>query len=249
VVLWIHGGRWSCGSRRDAVTRAFTARGLAVASLDYRLAPAARFPAQLADCQAAVRWLRQHAGALGLDGERVAAFGLSAGGHLAALLATGAEVTPEGSRCAAGSDARVQAAVDWSGPVDLLGAGERERALRRMAAVLLGGPPAQREALARAADPARCASADAASMLIVHGTADALVPPRHSLALHEALTSRGARATLELLPGAGHDLQSPERYEEAAAFLAGALGGGPEARPELVQRPVGAAGAGTSPRM
>jgi acetyl esterase/lipase len=96
VVLFLHGGGWGLGSRTEvgppfddwqpSFFERLAQAGFAVASADYRLSGEAQFPAQLHDAKAAVRWLRRNAGEYGLDGDRIVAWGPSAGGHLAALL-------------------------------------------------------------------------------------------------------------------------------------------------------------------
>ena len=116
VIVFLHGGGWRLGSRRVFVPtwrdwapepfhRLVTA-GFAVAALDYRLSAEAVFPAQLEDAQAAVGWLRTRADELGVDADRIVAWGESAGGHLAALL---------GLTCAG----EITGVVDWYGPADL----------------------------------------------------------------------------------------------------------------------------------
>src|SRR6188768_351395 len=95
LVVWIHGGAWLSGDRRylpetlrpDQLFDALLAAGLAVATVDYRLAREAPFPAQLHDVKAALRYLRAFAAELGVDAGRAGVWGESAGGHLAALLA------------------------------------------------------------------------------------------------------------------------------------------------------------------
>src|SRR5215210_7419115 len=88
VVIWIHGGGWRSGSRLPIPARVsdLCSRGYAVASVDYRLTTVALWPAQIQDVRGAVRWLRAHAAEHGLDGDRIAAWGESAGGHLASML-------------------------------------------------------------------------------------------------------------------------------------------------------------------
>ncbi len=95
VVVWIHSGGWYTGGKGGGgAARALVARGYAVAAINYRFSQDAIFPAQIEDCQRAIRWLRAHAGEYGLDPTRFGAWGGSAGGHLAALLGTAPEAFP-----------------------------------------------------------------------------------------------------------------------------------------------------------
>src|SRR2546427_8684591 len=89
LITWIHGGAWLGGSK-DGGSPAlqFTTHGYAVAHVGYRLSPEAKFPAQINDCKAAVRWLRANAKKYQLDPDKFVAWGSSAGGHLAALVGT-----------------------------------------------------------------------------------------------------------------------------------------------------------------
>jgi acetyl esterase/lipase len=109
VVMWVHGGGWKNGSKDRCPGVWLVPKGFAVASINYRLIPA-QWPAQMEDCRAAVRWLRAHQSEYGIDASRMAVWGGSAGGHLAALMGT-LPATP---------DERVQAVIDWYGPADLL---------------------------------------------------------------------------------------------------------------------------------
>jgi acetyl esterase/lipase len=85
VIVWIHGGGWRSGRKERCPAVALVQDGFAVASIDYRLTRTAPFPAQIEDCKAAVRWLRANAAKYNLDADRVGVWGMSAGGHLAAL--------------------------------------------------------------------------------------------------------------------------------------------------------------------
>ncbi|MEX2458605.1 MAG: alpha/beta hydrolase [Actinomycetota bacterium] len=114
AVVLLHGGSWTRGTRSDVARdgRAFAQNGFAAFAIDYRLAPRHPHPAALHDAQAAVRWIRAHASRYRVDPARIAAFGRSSGGHLAAMLAVA------GSGSLVGGS-RVRAAVSWSGPMDL----------------------------------------------------------------------------------------------------------------------------------
>lgn len=94
VIIFLHGGGWSGGTRTTGPDfgRFFAQDGFAMVSIDYRLVPGITFPANLEDVKTAIRWVRANAAAHGLDGARIALWGTSAGGHLAAL----AGLTPAG---------------------------------------------------------------------------------------------------------------------------------------------------------
>jgi acetyl esterase/lipase len=131
LLVWIHGGGWSGGSRFPAPGHALRMRdhGFAVASISYRLSGQAAlwggepvtFPAQIHDVRAAIRWLRANAVAYQLDSQRIAVWGSSAGGHLAALAGTsGNDPELEGNvGVHLDQSSAVQAAVDYYGPTDL----------------------------------------------------------------------------------------------------------------------------------
>ncbi len=86
LIVWVHGGAWLGGSKDNCPAVKFVRQGYAVASVNYRLSQHAIFPAQIQDCQAAIRWLRAHADEYRIDPNRFGAWGASAGGHLVAML-------------------------------------------------------------------------------------------------------------------------------------------------------------------
>ncbi len=88
VIVWIHGGGWSGGSKEGCPAVRFVGKGYAVASINYRFSQQALFPAQIEDCKAAIRWLRANATKYNLDAGHIGVWGASAGGHLVALLGT-----------------------------------------------------------------------------------------------------------------------------------------------------------------
>src|SRR5262249_13044459 len=132
-----------------------SARGFAVASVNYRLSSHAAFPAQIEDCKAAVRWLRANAKKYNLDPERVGAWGASAGGHLVALLGTAGELKDlEGKGGNLDQSSKVQCVLDWFGPTDLRTLPEAyANDPKSVVAQLLGGPPAKEKDRAALASP------------------------------------------------------------------------------------------------
>ena len=212
LVVWIHGGGWTAGRKEDCPVVWLVQHGYAIASLEYRLAPSARFPAQIHDGKGAVRWLRAHAVERGYDKDRIAAAGHSAGGHLAALLATtGGVAELEGDVGGnAGESSRVQAALVAGGPVDFVieNATRVERALADDSAgpvrALLGGAPTEKADLARLASPVRHVTADDPPIFILHGVQDRVVPVFQAKALEAAYRAAGATVVLDIVPGEGH---------------------------------------------
>ncbi|WP_052711032.1 alpha/beta hydrolase [Pseudofrankia sp. DC12] len=219
LTLFFHGGGWALGSRQfigydhagispSPFERMATA-GIAVASVDYRLSGEATWPAQLHDAKAAVRWLRSRAGEIGVDPERIAAWGESAGAHLAALLGlTGGHPVLEGDVGVTGPPSTVAAVVTWYCPSDLAGlahdVGADPLDATSREARLLGAPPASVPELAAEASPVTHVSGDAPPFLLLHGTADSLVPHVQSERLHAALEAAGAKAQSQTFDGANH---------------------------------------------
>ncbi len=212
VVVWLHGGGWQQGSRRSAgpafagwsptVFERIAAAGLAVAAIDYRLSGEARWPAQLADVLAALDWLRREGPELGLDPGRLALMGESAGGQLAAVAALT-------DSAFAGA---VRAVVDWYGPADLrtmasqLGpapaadpAASDSRESR-----LVGAPLPTVPDIAADASPVTHIHSAAPPFLLLHGTADRLIPVLQSTGFAAALREARVPVRLELIADAGH---------------------------------------------
>jgi acetyl esterase/lipase len=230
VVVWIHGGSWVSGVRDlfpGHPALRLRDRGYAVATIDYRLVPEGFFPAQAHDCKAALRWLRGNADRYGLDRNRVAAWGASAGGHLAALLGTsgGMPALEDPAQGHAGESSRVQAVVDWFGPTDYRLADADQQLT---AALLLGCPIWVCPEKAALASPVSHVDGSDPPFLIQHGTADRVVPIEHSERLHGELLAAAARSTLTRLDGAGHatiEFLAAENLARIDAFLDAELRG------------------------
>ncbi|MFF2433346.1 alpha/beta hydrolase fold domain-containing protein [Streptomyces sp. NPDC058107] len=214
VVVWIHGGAWMEGDRRhppptvsaDLLFGSLLRAGLAVATIDYRHAREAPFPAQLHDVKAAIRYLRHYAGPLGIDWTRIGLWGESAGGHLAAMAGlTGAsDPSLEGTEGITAGDTTVAAVVDWYGITDVGALLPDTPGPYDPFVTFLGGDPGDRQRLAAAASPVSYARSPAPPFLLAHGTRDTLVPFEHSEHLAGLLRAAGNHAELVAVPDAEH---------------------------------------------
>jgi acetyl esterase/lipase len=214
LVVHIYGGGFAMGSHKSSALGArlvdrLLPRGIAVAAVQYRHSREAPFPAQVHDVKAAVRWLRHHGDRLGVDGSRFGAWGSSAGGYLATMLA----VTPghpdlDGSLGVTGPSSAVRAAVSWSAPIDFarLPPPPRESPFHAAGADphdwLLGGRVT--EASAAAANTSRYVTADAAPLQLAHGDQDTGIPIDQSEEMAAVYEKAGATVDLVRVAGAGH---------------------------------------------
>lgn len=214
LLIFVHGGSWAFGSSRLAgqsqviqqVVAGVLSRGFAVASVNYRLAPADPWPAQIIDVRCAIRYLRATAVRWGIDPNRFAAMGNSAGGQLVSLAALSAGQVPAWDNGQfPGESSSVAAVVDCWGPIDLLAPGWSATALEIGRLVFRVDWGTQNATLA-AASPVSYVGAGAPPFLIIQGAADALVPPGQSIELRDRLTAAGDRATLIEVSHAAHEL-------------------------------------------
>ncbi len=214
-IVVIHGGAWSSGDKGQAggtgdvgdTDRWLAQRGYLVYDIQYRLAPAATFPAQLEDVECALGHLRAHAPSDGLDQERVALLGRSAGAHLALLTAYRAARDAAPSGCE--RPATVKAVVSLYGPTDLV-VGYRAPAIpdlisaQKVLREFLGGSPDEIPERYRDATPQFWLDRPVPATLLIHGEADQIVLSNQSRRLANALAAAGFPAGLLLLPWAGH---------------------------------------------
>ncbi|WP_404405455.1 alpha/beta hydrolase fold domain-containing protein [Pelagibacterium halotolerans] len=220
LVVYIHGGGWMAGHQNVTndnlenmkIADNLLAAGYAVARPAYRLSGEAKFPTQLHDCKAAVRYLRHHAGVFNIDPERIGAMGESAGGLLAVMLGLETPAEFEGKVGITGPSSAVKAVVDWYGVIDFLNLDAQAlpdaRAVHEpadsAAGRLIGGAISDNLELARRASPITWVNARSAPCLIQHGTLDRIVPSGQGIALFDALKAAGVPAELELIEGAEH---------------------------------------------
>jgi acetyl esterase/lipase len=229
LVIFVHGGAFAGGDKSMdndiGNVASVLAVGYAAASANYRLSGEAPFPAAAQDVKAAVRFLRANASRYGLDPDRFAAWGESAGGHLATLIGTTGDqetVLDDPSLGNGSVSSAVQAVIDFFGPTDFLQmdaqiasampAACNGQVLTHDAAdspesEYLGAPIQTVPDQAAAANPITYISmAETLPVfLIAHGDSDCEVPNQQSQILHEALQAAGAKAIFNLVQGAGHD--------------------------------------------
>jgi acetyl esterase/lipase len=211
LIVWVHGGAWRGGSRASVDLQGLVAKGWAIASVDYRLSTVARFPAQIHDIKAAIRFLRAQAAAYGLPANKFVIAGSSAGAHLAALVGvTNRHPELEGTvGDNPGVSADVQAIVDLYGASDLTtilaqstpyGLSVRQPALD----LLLGAQPDKVPDLARLASPVFQLDAHDPPLYLTHGDKDPQMPPAQSDELAAAYRKLGLPLQFEIQPGSGH---------------------------------------------
>lgn len=225
AIVCIHGGGWKQGQRQSqtAVAQVLAARGYVAVTISYRLRDEAIFPAAIQDCKAAVRWLRANAATYGVDKTRIGATGLSAGGHLAALLATSGGVRElEGDGGNEVESSAIQACVASGAQSDL--ESERIQNLSRQPndpfyTGFLGGTydaVPQRYALA---SPRH--HLDKADPPLAFACGELDDPSTHAAATRADLDRLGIATGLLVIPGAPHGFTSGQPWFDAFIAFAG----------------------------
>jgi len=207
VVVFLHGGGWSEGNRQEMNHFIEGVAGLSYVGVTvaYRLVPAARFPAQLEDCKAAVRWLRANAAKYRINPKRIGVVGFSAGGHLASMLGvTGKNDGLEGAGGNPDQSSRVQAVVSFFGLTDFSTRDWPRDLENGVIEPFLGGSFANHADEYRRASPITYVTSDAPPFLFFHGSEDKLVPVDQSKRLGEKLRNAGVFAEVNVLEGEGH---------------------------------------------
>lgn len=215
VIVYIHGGAFKLGNHHGGENRSLAGLGYFCVNVEYRLSGEAKWPAQINDCKAALRWVRSKAVEYNLDVDRIGVWGHSAGGHLAALLGTSGDVKAlEGDSGSPGFSTRVACVVDCFGPTNFLAMGHGEAGSPE--SELLGKPLAEVPELVRQADPCTYVTKTTPPFLLQHGTHDRSVPFGQSQLLHDALVKAGVEVTLHPVDGADHIFRGASRATLAA---------------------------------
>ncbi len=237
VIVNIHGGAFLMGDKADENTLSLLEpalkRGYAVVSINYRLSGEARFPSQINDVKAAIRYVRANADKYHFNPNKIAVWGGSAGGHLSALAGTSGDVkeledltqgNPEQS-------SRVQAVVDWFGPINFLeldpqfkisGKGKPDHGeADSPESKLLGKKISEVPDLVKKINPENYISSDDPPFFIQHGTVDHLIPTQQSINFSEKLIKvlGKEKVTLYLLQGADHGGPQFDKSENLSLVL------------------------------
>lgn len=209
LVVWVHGGAWRSGSKSNVPIKRLVREGYAIASVEYRLSTAARFPAQAQDIKTAIRFLRAKADEFRIDPDRIAVAGDSAGGHLAALVGVTDGIEELDGSGNAGTSAAVQAIVSYYGASNLRtilsqstphGLEVRIPALK----LLLGALPEEAPELAALASPVVHVDAHDPPLLLLHGDQDNQMPINQAHELAAAYERLKLPVRFEVIDGAGH---------------------------------------------
>ena len=220
-VLMIHGGGWSAGSKAQMVGHAQMAaeRGYSVMAINYRHAPKHKFPAQIHDCKTAIRWWRARAAKYKLDLNRIAAYGYSAGGHLACMMGTcdpslnleGIDVPQDAPATA------VQAVVAGGAPCDFRSMPPEATFLRYW----LDGTRSEKPKVYQLASPQAAVTPDDPPTFFYHGGKDWLVPIHSAEKMEAQLKQAGVMTRFYKCKGKGHIAAFMDRgaMQEAMEFL------------------------------
>jgi len=232
LLVWVHGGAWR-GGTKDGVPKVFPESGIPTASIEFRQSTEARFPAQVHDIKAAIRFLRAKASTLGCHADKIIIAGSSSGAHLAALVGVtngNAELEGKvGDYLQQSSD--VQGILDYFGATNLttiltqstpFGLNMRKPALE----LLLGAQPEQNVQLATLASPVFHVDSNDPPLFIFHGEQDPQMPISQSHELTGAYKRTDLDVQFEVVYGAAHGgdaFYTPERLKLALDFVVGNL--------------------------
>ncbi len=198
LLVWIHGGGWTKGSRKN-VNPSFLAlveEGYAVASIDYQLLGVPGLPQIIKECKGAIRFLRANAERYGYNADKIGVGGSSAGGHLALMLGTSGGVKELEGDIGGNIDksSSVQAVVDFFGPSDMV---LQPRVKQMMGSKYLKAKAVQ-------FSPVTYVDKKDPPLLIYHGTADPVVPIEQGRIIHKKYQEAGIESTKHEIPGGSH---------------------------------------------
>ena len=212
LVIYVIGGGYTVCPPLSQLSTLYkiAEHGYVVASITYPTVNFAPFPAQIEDVKSAIRFFRKNAVKFGIDADRIAIMGESAGGTLASL----AGLTGDSGLFVNGDNTdvsdKVSAVIDCYGPTDMAGLGKKVPARFKAARMLLFGldfcdvPEGEISEIEKSANPLFYNADNAPPFLIMHGTEDKLVSCSDSEKLYKKLTDSKVKTELVLVDGAGH---------------------------------------------
>ncbi|QOV89728.1 alpha/beta hydrolase [Humisphaera borealis] len=223
AVVCIHGGGFRAGDRKgyNDLCKKLADRGYVAVTIDYRLAPKYQFPAAVHDVKAAVQWVKSNAAKYGIDPERVAALGGSAGGHLALFLGVTGDVRAFDPPDAAPNapSPGVRCVVSYYGPSDLTKSYGKSVDAAEVLPLFLGGDVEHERARHIHASPLYWVTPRAAPMLLLHGTEDKYVNYEQALWMRDKLNAAEVPVELVTLDGAGHGFKGDDGKKAEAAAI------------------------------
>lgn len=239
AVLVIHGGAWRDGIERSTMAAQadrLAGAGYVAFNLSYRLTPDGdgAFPHAVQDCLCALAFIRAHAADYGIDPDRIAAMGYSAGGHLVSMLGTAATDSNVAPDCAAGGTGPVRAVISGAGPQDMGLFGESS-----LVTAFMGGTIEEVPEKYILASPISYVNPGAPPFLFIHGDSDWFVDIEHSYRMRAALEAVGTETHLLEIPGGGHiwnraadggtwnfglSIDTPQSWAASIDFLDRAIG-------------------------
>lgn len=213
LLVWIHGGAWFRGDKKAFIRKnkhllnTLLNEGYVVASINYRLSGEAVFPAQIQDCNDAIYFLWKNAEKYGINPDKIAVMGRSAGGHLASLVATSnAHHLPDFHQEGTPNSFHIDALVAFFPPTDFLSFANNATTAPENSpeAKFLGGIPTKIPEIAISASPTTYVNADTPPTILLHGLNDTAVPSQQSVLLKSKLDSVQVPNELYLAEGARH---------------------------------------------
>lgn len=210
LVIMVHGGGWLVNDKyadlgyMKKTTAELLNNGFALASIDYRWASQAIFPALIQDCNRAASFLYDNAEKYGLDKNKFAVMGWSAGGHLASLMGLAKNNNiPEFFMPNSTQKFNFKGVVDFYGPSSLISLKNIDDP-KVPESILLGDTPINRPDLAEKASPVTYVDKNDPPFLIIHGEKDESVPSKQSVLLHSWLNLKGVKNELIIVKDAPH---------------------------------------------
>ena len=221
VVVIIYGSAWFANNMKSmafmSIGKPLVDAGFAVVSINHRSSGDAKFPAQIQDVKAAIRFIRAHAAEYKLDTSFIGITGFSSGGHLSSLagVTNGMKTRTVGSTTVdlegtvgGNTDfpSTVDAVVDWFGPVDMarMENCETVKDEKSPEAALMGCAPADNPEMVALISPITYVSEQCPRFLVFHGDADTVVPHCQGVFFSEALKKAGRLETFVSVPGGQH---------------------------------------------